>query len=216
MKKSIPTALSALFLASTLPAAVDVSFGYTSDYYFRGWQLADEIIEASVEYADDSGFYIGAWTAQPLDSGPDWEIDYYAGYGFGLSETVSLDLGVATYTYETADSTWEPFIGVAVDTTLAPSLYAYYDLDLEILTFEGGISHSIEIDEASGVELAANLGFVTPDEGDEYTYFKLSAGYSYAFSESGSFGLSASYTDASEELTWDDGFYYGASLAFSF
>lgn len=210
-----------------MPAAVDVSVAYTTDYYFRGTQLGDSFIEAAIDYSEGD-LYVGMWTAQPFQDGKDGseyenEIDFYAGYGFALSDVLALDLGVCVYAYPELNggetSTTEPFIGISFDSVLAPSIYVFYDITLEILTVEGSFGYSIDIDEASSIDLGLSVGNVSPDDGDSANYYVLSAGYGYSIGETASFSASINYTDGDSELVggnWDDGFYASVGLSVGF
>jgi uncharacterized protein (TIGR02001 family) len=216
MKKLIATAATALMLASTLPAAFEASVGYNSDYYFRGVQLSDDFVEAGIEFSEGS-FYAGVWTAQPLDSEYVKEYDLYAGYGIDASEEIALDFGATAYIYSEGDSTYEFFAGASFDFGLpvAPAVYFYYDIELEVFTAEVSAGYTIEIDEVSSVELSAAVGHARSDDSD-YNYYLLSASYSYAISDALSVSASVNYTDASDITNKDDGFYYSIGGSFSF
>ena len=227
MKKTIITVFSALFIALSTQAAVDVSVAYTSDYYFRGFQLADSIIEAAVDYSEGD-FYAGMWTAQPFEGAGDGlvylnEIDFYGGYGVALGDVASLDFGICAYVYPELDegdeATYEPYIGLSFDAPLAPTAYVYYDLTLEILTVEGSLGYSIEVDETSTVDLGVALGSVMPDEGDSGLYWTASLGYSKSIGDTASFSASVNYNDGEDVLSsgnWDDGFYFSLGLSVGF
>lgn len=227
MKKTILTAISSLLTVASLNAAVDISTAYTSDYYFRGTQLADSFIETAIDYSDGD-FYLGVWTAQPFSAADDDslygnEIDFYGGYGIALGESISLDVGLTAYVYPELDegdtATYEGFIGVAFDTVLSPSIYMYYDVTLEVLTFEGSLGYSVEIDESSTIDFGVAAGLVSPDEGDSAMYYTASVGYGLSLAENASFSASLNYQDGESELTggnWDDGFYFSVGLSASF
>jgi uncharacterized protein (TIGR02001 family) len=227
MKKTITTAISSLIAAASLNAAVEISTAYTSDYYFRGIQLADSIIETAINYSNDS-FYLGVWTAQPFEKAGDNavylnEIDFFGGFGVSLSETISLDIGATAYVYpELSDgdkATYEGFVGIAFDTILSPAVYLYYDVTLEAFTVQGSIGHTFEIDESSSLELGFALGNVSPDEGDSAMYYTASLGYSLALGETASFSAKLGYQDGDSDITagnWDDGFFFSVGLAVGF
>jgi len=227
MKKTIITAISSLVAVASVNAAVEISTAYTSDYYFRGFQLADSIIETAIDYTEGD-FYLGVWTAQPFDTAEDDsvylnEIDFYGGYGFALSESISLDAGLCVYAYpelsEGDTATYEPYIGVSFDTVLSPSLYLYYDLTLEILTFEGSVGYSVEIDESSTLDFGLSLGSISPDEGDSAMYYTASIGYGLSIGETASFSASLNYQDGDSEITagnWDDGLFFSVGLSVGF
>jgi len=105
------------FLAAGLLGMAGVagagSFSYTvtgvSDYDFRGQSLSatDPALQASVDFASDSGFYAGAWVSN-IDYGSsydgDIELDLYAGWTGEFREGVGWDAGVVWYTYPDSSS----------------------------------------------------------------------------------------------------------------
>jgi uncharacterized protein (TIGR02001 family) len=85
--------------------------GVVSEYRYRGLAQSAKkpALQGGVDYADKSGFYLGAWgstiswikdtpTAPVTAKGP-IEIDIYGGYKGALSETVSYDIGGLQYWY---------------------------------------------------------------------------------------------------------------------
>ena len=128
--------------------AVTLDTTYVTDYVFRGAQLGEESIQPSVE-ATFGDLYVGAWHSSALSNKKDaTETDLYTGYNIKIDDTFSADLGVTRYFYEgksTGDTT-EAFLGVKADVALSPSLYYYYDFDLETYTFEASIGHSIPVE----------------------------------------------------------------------
>ena len=84
--------------------------GVVSDYRYRGIsQTAKKpALQGGVDYADKSGFYIGAWastiswikdTAPTQVKGP-VEIDVYGGYKTEIAKDVTLDVGGLKYWYQ--------------------------------------------------------------------------------------------------------------------
>ena len=145
MKKTtaiVAAILAGASVASAQELSVSAAVSYESDYIFRGVRLADEFIAPSVDisYGD---FYAGVWAALPWDSGDETEVDFYAGYGFGVSETVSADVGVTYYTYPDSENTVEIYGGLSFEAPLSPAVYAFYDFDLEALTIEASGGHSV-------------------------------------------------------------------------
>ncbi len=82
--------------------------GATSDYRFRGMAQTsfNPALQAGVDYAHKSGFYLGAW-----GSNVSWikdyagatdgslEIDLYGGYKGEISKDLGFDVGLITYQY---------------------------------------------------------------------------------------------------------------------
>jgi len=217
MKKILTTVALAATLGCAMANAQDYSLTldltYESDYVFRGAWLADETLMPSIEIALDN-FYAGIWSAQPLTGSYDNEVDFYAGWGFAVSDTFSIDAGGCVYYYPETDgsSTFEMFVGGAWDMDFSPAIYAYYDLDLEAFTLETSIGHSFEIDDQTSIDVAAYLGWVDP-EGSSYFYYGASADVVYSINDMASASVGLRYADMEDG---DDNFWFGASLTTGF
>jgi len=100
--------LGLLGAASLAHAGVTSTVTLTNDYDFRGFTQSakDPAAQASVDYAHESGFYVGAWGSN-VDFGPEigsleevnFEVDAYAGFTKALENGVTYDLGLVTYNY---------------------------------------------------------------------------------------------------------------------
>lgn len=76
--------------------AWSANVGLVSQYYFRGIQQTETAsASAGVDY-ENSGFYVGAWTAD-VDDG--LEIDIYGGYGYEFENGLGLSVGYTAYEY---------------------------------------------------------------------------------------------------------------------
>ncbi|GAB2902701.1 TorF family putative porin [Microbulbifer echini] len=102
--------LSALACASILAisqqsfADLSSTVNLTSDYTFNGVSQTKEnpALQASLDYGFDSGWYVGSWASNVNFEGDDstnLEWDFYAGKFMQLTDRVSLDTGIAYYTY---------------------------------------------------------------------------------------------------------------------
>jgi len=97
----IPAALAASVLAASMMTAsnasaeVSANVGYASEYYFRGVLQKESSASAGVDY-EEGGFYLGTWAA---DVGDGLETDLYFGYGFEVSEDMSVGIGYTGYFY---------------------------------------------------------------------------------------------------------------------
>jgi len=101
----------ALAPAGNAHAGVAGSVALTSDYLFRGISQNNQepALQASLEYAADSGFYAGAWgsniswlsdlTAFGIPVSSSLELDLYGGYRGKFSDTVAYDVGALYYWY---------------------------------------------------------------------------------------------------------------------
>ncbi|MFM2110290.1 MAG: hypothetical protein EB021_04740 [Gammaproteobacteria bacterium] len=91
--------------ASVAQAEVSSTITLTSDYDFRGLtQTArDPALQASLDWANDSGMYVGAW-ASNVDFGKgtdaDVEVDLYAGFRGSFNDDLSFDVGAIQYAYQ--------------------------------------------------------------------------------------------------------------------
>jgi uncharacterized protein (TIGR02001 family) len=77
-----------------------------NDYDFRGitQSARDPALQASLDYAHDSGWYIGAWGSN-VDFGPsdpNLEVDLYTGFSKQLDTGLNYDIGGVWYTYHSA------------------------------------------------------------------------------------------------------------------
>ncbi len=106
---------------------VGMTATFVTDYVSRGTSLngGAGTIQGSLDIAHESGLYIGMWGSSMDDmqeKGAGVEIDYYLGYGGNLTEDVSFDVSVATYTYPRTGwkMTWSTW--VASVPTVPPSV----------------------------------------------------------------------------------------------
>ncbi len=91
------TILTATLASQSAMAGWSANIGIVSDYHFRGIQQTETAsTSAGVDYAADSGFYVGAWTADVQDG---LEVDLYGGYGIELENGVTLDANFTSYQY---------------------------------------------------------------------------------------------------------------------
>jgi uncharacterized protein (TIGR02001 family) len=116
----VPTLIAAAMASSaqaqTAPAAPESTLSYnvgvTTDYRYRGLSQSrlQPALQGGVDYADKSGFYVGAWastikfikdagviTSHPEVKGP-VELDLYGGYKGAVGD-VAYDVGFLRYQY---------------------------------------------------------------------------------------------------------------------
>lgn len=104
MKKIIALAAMACAVsalnAQESELSVSATVAWESEYVFRGVQLSDSAFQPAVDISY-GGAYLGLWTSMPVNSKDDLsrEVDIYAGYGFDVSETFSIDFGATVYYY---------------------------------------------------------------------------------------------------------------------
>lgn len=96
--------------AAAAPAASPLSFNLSlaSEYRYRGIAQSrlQPALQGGVDYAAESGFYIGAWGSTikwikdaPYNGGANVEIDVYGGYKTEIASGLTLDVGALTYVY---------------------------------------------------------------------------------------------------------------------
>lgn len=180
--------------ASALSVTVDVT--YVTDYTFRGQQLDNASIQPGIE-ASYGDFYAGIWHSSALKKRVGGtETDFYAGYGFAVNDTISLDAGVTRYTYEAAkgDDSTEVYVGLTADVLLSPSLYYYYDFDNEKSSYIGSIGYSLPVDAINAsLDFTGTVGFIQAPNSSDYTYASIGVAIPYALSETATLTVGAEY-----------------------
>lgn len=101
-------ALGLLSMSAGAHAEISSTWALTSDYDFRGITQSDEdpALQASIDYAGDNGWYIGAWASNIDFPGFDGsvELDLYTGFSGGEEDGLGWDVGLVWYTYPGSDS----------------------------------------------------------------------------------------------------------------
>ncbi len=226
-KKLSIIALTVLMCISRVSAqeiAISSTFAFESEYVFRGVQFADSSFQPAIDlsYGD---FYLGTWVNSPIVDGVGFnnEVDFYGGYGFAPTDWLSIDLGLTYYWFPedpSSDSySRELYIGFAADVALAPSVYFYYDFDLEGFTLQFSGGHSFDMSESipnSSIDVGFYVGGVYFDVGTDYVYYGGSIDWSYAFNDNASisFGMRVSSTDLSGVR--DGNFWWGSVFSAGF
>lgn len=141
---------------------VSTSVGYESKYVFRGEELAEDSVQASVDFAyplmENYDLYFGAFTNAPMSRGSDTdqftEVDIYIGTTYSIN-SFTFDLGYIYYWYTDLEPlenrTQEIYFGVTMDTSayigvnLNPALYYYYNATLDQHTVEVSVSYTADI-----------------------------------------------------------------------
>jgi uncharacterized protein (TIGR02001 family) len=109
----VPTLIAAAMASSaqaqTAPAAPESTLSYNvgavSDYRYRGISQSrlQPALQAGVDYADKSGFYVGAWASsikwiKDAGGNGNTEVDLYGGYKGAVGD-VAYDVGFLRYEY---------------------------------------------------------------------------------------------------------------------
>ncbi len=184
-------ATSALSFQASAVEGLSANVAMTSNYLWRGaTQNGDDAaISGGIDYAADSGFYVGTWTSS---LGGGYELDFYGGFSADINDSMSYDVGFIYYAYPTADDAdfsevYGSFtfsnltLGVAVLTSAegfdaGDSIYASADYGLTL---------------GNDAELAFHLGSYSGDFSAEYI------DYGVSLSKDGfTFGVSSTDLDA--------------------
>jgi uncharacterized protein (TIGR02001 family) len=198
--------------AAAAASAGEVTSTWTavSDYDFRGVSLSakDPALQASIDYAHDSGFYAGAW-ASNLDYGSDVdgniELDLYLGWAGEFANKVGWDAGIVWYTYPDSSSSLtksgisdypEIYAGLTFGPVEVKQWYTddYGGSSLDELYTEINYGFELPADFGLNLHLGYNYGQVFSSN----EYFDFSVGVTKAV---GNFelGLKVTGTDLDEE-----------------
>ncbi len=241
--------MSAIGAASAQSVEVSTTVAFESRYVFRGVQFAETSIQPAINLSYGN-LYLNSWFNLPI--GDDdlvvtpggEELDLIAGYSASLNDLISYDIGLTYYVFpdlasgffdvlrEDGDglgaNTLEPYLGVAFDAALAPSVYLYHDFFLDTTTVQGNVSHSFPLSEKASFDLGGYIGYVFDDVGGaDYLYGTASADLSYTLSDSGSVYTSLRYSgsDIAGGAVFDDailgtrqagGFWWGVGFSADF
>ncbi|KUJ72922.1 hypothetical protein AVO41_03855 [Thiomicrospira sp. WB1] len=91
---------------ATAQAEVTGNISATSNYMWRGLTQSDNqaAIQGGIDYANDSGFYLGTWSSTVTFGGTStYELDGYLGFS-GETSGVEYDLGYVYYAYPLDDN----------------------------------------------------------------------------------------------------------------
>jgi uncharacterized protein (TIGR02001 family) len=211
--------LSAADPAPASSYSITVDFPYTTRYVFRGFQYAEDAVQPSIKLTTGD-FYAGIWVSAPLDDGYELEVDYYAGYGFKLSNGWSLDVGATVYSYPGLSGggdkvTFEPYLGLnGAFGGVTSGTYVYYDFTLDVFTIQQAFGYSIPINDKASMNWSATIGHATPDEGDGYTYYGLGVVVPYKLSDKSTVTVGAQYAD--HDFSGVEGNHFWGTLGYTY
>ncbi len=215
------TLLATALLAGSSAALAEISGNVTmaTDYVFRGVSQTDNqfAIQGGLDYAHDSGFYLGTW-ASNVDStffndekDPQIELDLYGGYSGELANGIGYDVGYIRYEYPggSESDTNEIYLGGSYNNFSATITYS------DELAFLGSeesawyLSAGYEMELPQGFGLSASLGYSFGDafdnvdsDGLDDTYLDWSLGISKTVAGV-DLGLTYTDTDFSESSDCD-------------
>jgi len=242
----------AAFVAATPASAeglsVSTSLGFESRYVFRGVQYAETSVQPAATLTID-GFHVGAWFNLPVGDDDNVvpangeELDLVFGYSFPLSDIVTVDVGLTYYVFPEAMSgfgdfyeedgdglginTLEPYVSLAFDIPLAPTIVLYRDVMYDTFTLQGTATRSFPLSGKTSFDIAGMIGYVVDDSiGTDYLYGVASAGFAYKFAETSKITAGARFggsdlsggrliDDSIAGTTKSSGFWWGIGLSTS-
>lgn len=198
---TLSIAVSSALVSTSAQAELSANVAATNNYLWRGLEQTGgaAAISGGIDYASESGFYVGTWASNASWGDMKTEVDIYFGYSGAFSDTVSYDVGYIYYAYpdSAADQNdFSEFYG-SVSTggfTFGLALLA----DAEAGGDDAEVADSVyaSVDYALALESGAELGFHFGD-------------YSGAFStKSKDYGVSISkdnFTFGVSQSDFDDG-----------
>lgn len=218
--------LAALGLLTAAGAHADVSSTWTltNDYDFRGnsQSAKDPAIQGSVDYAADSGWYVGAW-ASNVDFGDavdvNYELDLYTGFTRSYDSGFGWDAGIVYYAYpdESDFNYFEIYGSVSYDWFKAKLWYSdafggdaaealAQDLVGDDAVSAWYLEGNAAIPLPADFSVLLHAGISTGDYwdnafGDDQIDYSVGVGYTY-----GKFNLALKYvdTDGDVEVTTDE------------
>lgn len=205
-----------LGVASATQAGVTSTWTAVSDYDFRGitQTAGDPALQASIDYAHPSGWYVGAW-ASNIDFGPgdpNIEVDVYTGFTKTLDSGLNYDLGGVYYTYPSVsdDNYLEVYAGLGYTDKSGLSIKGkfFYSPDFGGDATPGNTTAEYLTGDLS-VPLPSNFSFIAhagysfgeywdsflKDAGNGDKYFDYAIGVGYT---AGKFALALKFIDGSD------------------
>ena len=174
IKNLVPAlVLSAVAVPATSMAETTANIGWNSEYIFRGIFQESSSAFAGVDYAHDSGFYLGTWGA---DVGQGLETDLYFGFAGGDKFTYKIGYTGYYYTDDFDDTYNEVNLGIG---------YGIFALDVAIGEWDGfGTPADYTF---TSVTIAPEKGpyYKFGSFGDDFDGDYLELGYTYSMEDSG-------------------------------
>ncbi len=212
--------------------ALSTVLSFESEYIFRGQKMGGSSFQPSLEAGHPLGsgdLYLGVWASQDVSGDPLNEVNLYGGYHLPLTPIFSLRTGFIYYWFPDEGampgSEEEPFIGIAADLPLRPSLFAYYNFATEQTLLELSVQKDYTLGESSFFEIGVVLGLghardansdeVPGEPSETFGFGLLYANLIYEFTPFSSASLGVRYSGR-EEGTYQDFLYWGTSISFGF
>jgi hypothetical protein len=186
-------AAASALVAGNASAEVEYNLGtgYTSEYLWRGANLGEDLVEATVSATTEwngFGWTAGAWYGSyDRNEFDDTDVVEYDVDELDLFAEVSKDLGYIYYmnedTYNIVDDSQEVYVKLSRDLGFA-SAYAVYFWDVEGDNdgySEIGLSRGFELNQCLTLNLSTNYGFMFEETQD--TAWTTKAALDWGFAE---------------------------------
>jgi uncharacterized protein (TIGR02001 family) len=160
--------------SSTAMAELSFNIGVASDYVWRGTTQTNgqALVSGGVDFASESGLYIGAWTGNTAlagkSAGTTSEVDIYLGYS-GELKGIGYDVGYLAYNYPNNDTLdfSEIYLGMSYD--MFSAKYSN-DSDNNNVYVEAAADFTI----TKEIGLGLHYGSYNLDTGTDYTDVSIS------------------------------------------
>jgi hypothetical protein len=150
-----------------------IGAGYVSDDFFRGQASSGESLQANVGFntsVGSIGLFGDLTTTQSVDSTEADTNDVTVGLSLTPVDKINLLLGVYNTDISNSGGNLEGFVGVQIDALLNPSITLYRNTSEELYTYEGQLSHSIDLD-VFDLQVSGWLGNTELTTSDDSTYY---------------------------------------------
>lgn len=201
--------IAALGFSCVAHAQVSSTLALTSEYQVRGigYSGNDPALSLSLDWAGESGLFVGAWatntdsyeSGNPYDDGANIEIDFYGGYNGQLEN--GLRYGVIGYYYTFPSTNYNinyPEIGFSLGYGNL-NTYLYYSNDM-ISTSQS--SQYVAADYTFNLPLAVDLTFLAGHSfGEYFRQTEMTGAHEYSNWE---VALKRSFGPVNTKLSWVD------------
>ncbi|WP_022944616.1 TorF family putative porin [Pseudoalteromonas ruthenica] len=201
MRKTIYSLSAISLMMASQVALADWSATITgaSDYTFNGVSQTenDPALQGSIDYAADNGFYAGSWASNvDFADGTDLEWDFYVGQFRQLNNQLSVDYGIAYYSYHGASSSsdgnyFEAYTKFAYDSQLGTTeanfwyTWDYFGTDAgHVISM---LAHNYALAEGHNLRLSVDASnsldgdkFAWQADGKSYVHYRLVYQTSYS------------------------------------
>lgn len=169
---SVGSFINAASAAPEISGGVDTK--YTSDYTRRGQMVSAEALQAQIGFNvgfDGVDLFGDFFTNQSVKSAGADNDELTVGLGTSLfGDNLNAYVGVYNTDSTSLGENLEAFAAVGLNTLLSPKVSVYRDTDDELYTFEGQVSHGINLN-IIDLELAGILGNTDLSSVVDSTYF---------------------------------------------